>query len=435
MPAIATSKFRIHNAEQFKEAFDETSNTIMYLFVGRNQAFPDDNSPPTPVNSTANVEFTPWRDMIGAKRIQASDVTHAISRYNWTSGNIYDYYDDQDTNLIESDDFYVITDDYNIYKCLWNAGATASTTKPTGTSTSKFTTADGYIWKYMYTVSTASALKFLTNDYIPVQTLSSDDGSDQWDVQSAAVDGGIDVIEVTSGGSGYTDGANTIATITGDGTGATANVTVDASNVVTAVTVTSVGSGYTSANVQITGGGGTGALATAIIGPKGGHGANAVEELGGKYIMLNVRLDGGEANTITTANEFRQVGIVRDPFDFGTSSRGITSNYRQTFRYTLGSVSGTFSADEIISDGASNTAVVVEYDSTNQYLYTLKPLPNDFANASSISGGTSNATATIIAINTPGLQPYSGDIIYFENRVPIARAEDQIEDIKLVIQF
>lgn len=435
MPAIATSKFRVHNAEQFKEAFDEASNTIMYLFVGRNEAFPDDNSPPTPVNSTANVEFTPWRQMIGAKRVQASDVTHAIPRYNWTSGTVYDYYDDQDTNLIENDDFYVITEDYNVYKCLWNAGGTTSTTKPTGTSTSKFTTADGYIWKYMYTVSTASALKFLTNDYIPVQTLASDDGSDQWDIQSAAVDGGIDVIRVTSGGSGYTDGPNTIATITGDGTGATANVTVDASNVVTAVTVTSVGSGYTSANVQITGGGGTGALATAIIGPKGGHGANAIEELGGKYIMLNVRLDGSEANTITTANEFRQVGIVRDPLDYGTSNRGITSNYRQTFRYTIGSVSGTFSADEIVSDGGSNTAVVVEYDATNQYLYTLKPLPNDFANAATISGGTSNATATIVAINTPGLQPYSGDIIYFENRVPIARAEDQIEDIKLVIQF
>ena len=196
MPAIATSKFRVHNAEQFKEAFDETSNTIMYFFVGRNEAFPDDNSPPTPVNSTANVEFTPWRQMMGAKRVQASDVTHAIPRYDWTSGTVYDYYDDQDTNLIESDDFYVITEDYNVYKCLWNADGGASTTKPTGTSTSKFTAADGYIWKYMYTVSTANALKFLTNDYIPVQTLASDDGSDQWDIQSAAVDGGIDAASV-----------------------------------------------------------------------------------------------------------------------------------------------------------------------------------------------------------------------------------------------
>jgi hypothetical protein len=52
-----------------------------------------------------------------------------------------------------------------------------------------------------------------------------------------------------------------------------------------------------------------------------------------------------------------------------------------------------------------------------------------------VTGGTSGATGTIAAITTPGLQPYSGDIIYVENRVPISRADDQIEDVKLIIQF
>ena len=219
MASIVTSKFRVHNAQQFVESFSEAANTTMYLFVGKNTAFPDDNNPPTPVNSTANIEFTPWRDMFGAKRIQSTDVTHAIERYNWTSGTVYDAYDDQDTNLLD-DDFYVLTEDYNVYKCLFNAGGTASTTKPTGVSTLQFTTADGYIWKYMYTVTTSNALKFLTNDYIPVQTLAADDGSDQWDVQAAAVDGGIHVIKVTAGGSGYATAP--AVTITGDGTGATA---------------------------------------------------------------------------------------------------------------------------------------------------------------------------------------------------------------------
>ena len=105
MASIVTSKFRVHNAQQFVESFSEASNTTMYLFVGKNTAFPDDNNPPTPVNSTANIEFTPWRDMYGAKRIQSTDVTHAIERYNWTSGTVYDAYDDQDTNLLD-DDFY-----------------------------------------------------------------------------------------------------------------------------------------------------------------------------------------------------------------------------------------------------------------------------------------------------------------------------------------
>ena len=55
MASIVTSKFRVHNAQQFAESFSEASNTIMYLFIGKNTAFPDDNNPPTPVNSTATL--------------------------------------------------------------------------------------------------------------------------------------------------------------------------------------------------------------------------------------------------------------------------------------------------------------------------------------------------------------------------------------------
>lgn len=425
MASLVTSKFRVHNAQQFAEAFSETSNTIMYLFIGKNTSFPNDNSPPTPINSTANIEYTPWRDMYAAKRITTADVTHAIERYNWTSGTVYDQYDDQDTNLLD-DDFYVMTEDYNVYKCLFNAGATASTTKPTGVSTSPFTAADGYIWKYMYTVTTAKALKFLTNDYIPVQTLTSDGGEDQWDVQTAAVDGGIHVVKVTAGGSGYATAP--AVTITGDGTGATANSTITA-NVVTSVTITNAGTGYTRATVSFASGA---AAATAIISPKGGHGSDAVEELGGKFIMLNVRLDGTESNTFSTANEFRQVGIIRDPYLYGTTTRAVASSFRQSFKYQLSSISGTFTVDETITSG-SNTASLIEF--TTPDLFTTLPVHLPFANTASVAGGTSGATGTIAAITTPGLQPYSGDIIYVENRVPISRADDQIEDVKLVVQF
>jgi hypothetical protein len=425
MPSIVTSKFRVHNAQQFVESFSEASNTIMYLFVGKNTAFPDDNSPPTPVNSTANIEFTPWRDMYGAKRIQSSDVSHAIPRYNWATGTVYVAYDDQSTSLI-SDTFYVMTEDYNVYKCLFNNGGAGSTTKPTGVSTSQFTTADGYVWKYMYTVTTANALKFLTTDYIPVQTLTSDGGEDQWDVQAAAVNGAINVIKVTAGGSGYSTAP--AVTITGDGTGATANSTIVA-NTVTAVTITNAGTGYTRATVSFASGAAT---ATAIISPKGGHGADAVEELGGKYVIINTRLEGSESNTISTANEFRQVGLVRDPFLYGTTTRATGTSYRQTFRYTLGGITGTFTRDETVTSG-SNTASVVEFTTPN--LFVTRPINFGFANAATITGGTSGATATIIANSTPSLEAYTGDLLYVENRVPISRASDQIEDVKLIIQF
>lgn len=422
MPAIATSKFRVHNAEQFLEAFSEAANTIMYLYIGGTSPFTDDFNPPTPTNSTANIEFIPWRDSIAAKRIQSTDVVHVIDRYDWTTGTVYDQYDDQDTNILD-DDFYVLTDDFNVYKCLFNNGALTSTIKPTGTSTSAATLADGYKWKYMYTISTSDALKFLTNDYMSVRTDNT--------VAGAAVDGGLDTVLVTAGGSSF-GSAPTVA-IVGDGTGATAtaNITGDA---VSSVTITAAGSGYTFATVSFSGGGGSGAAARAILPPKGGHGKNAIEELGGKFIMINVRLDGTEANTISTANDFRKIGLIRDPFEFGTETRGLATNYRQTFRYTVADANASFSLDETVTSG-SNTATVVEWDNTNKHLFVNMPLPLAFANGATVTGGSSAATGTISAISNPGLAPYTGDVLYVENRSPISRANDQIEDVKLVIEF
>ena len=62
MPALVTNKYRIHNAKQFVEAFDEVSttsgaavsdasgllNTNMYLFIGKTTAWSDDTAPPSP---------------------------------------------------------------------------------------------------------------------------------------------------------------------------------------------------------------------------------------------------------------------------------------------------------------------------------------------------------------------------------------------------
>jgi hypothetical protein len=432
MSSIVTSKFRIHNAEQFVEAFDEAANSVIYLSIGKNTSFPNDNVPPVPINSTANIEFSPWRDMFGVKRVTPSDVSHVVPRYNWTSGTVYTQYDDQATNILD-DSFYVITDEFNVYKCLSNGGGASSTSKPTGKGTVEFKLPDNYIWKYMYTVSTSKALKFLTNDYLPVQTLDSDDGTDQWSVQQNAIDGGIHFITVTSGGSGYTSAPN--VAIIGDGTGATANATV-VSNTVTSIDILTPGTGYTTASVVVSGGGASAdATARAIISPKNGHGSDATEELGGKFVMLNVRLDGNEANTISTANEFRQVSLVRDPYLYGTSDRAFALLYRQTYKYTVSGVSGTFTLDEEVQDAGSNSAFVVEWKSATSELFTTVPLNLEFANGAFLTGQSSGATATIAAIDTPGLEPYTGDLLYIENRVPIARSDDQIEDVKLVIQF
>lgn len=431
MPSAIANKFRIHNAQQFKEAFDEASNTTIYFYIGGPSAFSNDSSPPTPILTTANIEYTPWDDMVAMKRVQASEVSHVIPRYNWTANTVYVAYDDK-TTILTTNQFYVINDDYDVFKCLDNNGGVQSSykpTKPVGSVTSPFTTSDGYLWKYMYHVTTGDALKFLTTSYMPVKYLESDDSSDQWDVQQAAVDGAIHRIKVTNGGTGYVSAPTVV--ISGDGTGANATAVLSG-NSVSSITMNSIGSGYTRAVVSFSGGSGANAAATAIISPKGGHGSNPIEELAGIYILVNTRLDGTESSTFSVENEFRKIGLIRDPYLYGTSTRAYGSVYRQTFRYTLSGLTGTFSTDQTATSG-SNTSTVVEWDSSNNYLYCTSSYPSDFANSSVIS--TSSGTGTIIAISNPGIQRYSGDILYVENRSPIHRAADQIEDVKLIVEF
>jgi len=52
---------------------------------------------------------------------------------------------------------------------------------------------------------------------------------------------------------------------------------------------------------------------TVIIPPKGGHGANAHYELGAYAVGFSVKLSNTEGNTISSDNDYRQIGIIHNP--------------------------------------------------------------------------------------------------------------------------
>ena len=485
MAAIITNKFRINNAEQFVESFSESAATTYYLFIGRSHSWATDTdgqgrsinegtdaSPPTP-NDDITSEFYNYDDMLGAKLLTSSDVSHVIPRRNWTTGTTYDMYEHNisssnaansgATNLFDSN-FFVMNSSFAVYKVIENDGATASTVEPTSTSNSIFETSDGYRWKYMYSLTSSETLNFMSTDFIHVSTDST--------VSAAAVDGALDTILVVAGGSSFTTSSgSTISAIPirGDGTGGIASVTISSGAVATA-TVTTAGSGYTFAYIRdadiITatnaGGAGSGANLNVIIPPKGGHGSNAVKELGGFFVMLNKSLVGVEGTSdIGVGNDFRRIGLLRDPTNFGTTTVASATTRRQIYAVKFASVSGTFTADEEINQ-ASTGAVgkVVEFDSTNLILYYYQTRFPDcgidsnanltaFSGANAITGQSSSASATPDTSNSntvnavefssgyanPELAYDSGDIIYVEERSPITRASDQTENVKLIIEF
>ena len=522
MPGIVTRRFRLHNAEQFQEAFGEAASTNMYLFIARISAWPDDNNPPTPTDSVQETDYNSWKKMLAAKRVQSADVTFTIPRYNWTAGKVYREYSNLSTTLHDtpasSNGMYVASSTFDVYKCLFNNKGTASTVAPTGTSTSTLVTADGYHWKYMYTVDAGNALKFLSNSWQPVKTLASDDGSAQWDVQTTAANGAIDIVDVTAFGNSYLTQSGTLAavadgdtmtlssgasgtdniyngsalyiasglgsgqvreitdyvgatkvvqlkttysttpntsstyavgplvSITGDGTGATAyaNVVIGGANgnTVNYVNMISVGSKYSEAAIAITANTshGSGATATPYIAPPGGHGSDAMSELAGHNVVLNVQLDGSEGNTFPIVNDFRTLGILKDPL-LANGSIASGTSYDITTKLTLTSVSngGRYTTDETITGGTSAaTGKFVSFANTNSANTTgiVRVIDTDGTfTTETITGGSSSVTATVASIAAKSLQPYTGDVIYTENRGPISRADDQIEDIKLIVKF
>ena len=485
MAAIITNKFRINNAEQFVESFSETASETYYLFIGRAHSWATDAdvqgnsinegtdaSPPTP-NDDVTSEFYNYDDMLGAKLIASTDVSHCIPRRNWTTGTTYDMYEHNigssnaansgATNLFDST--YVVMNSSNaVYKVIENDGATASTVEPTSTSNSIFETSDGYRWKYMYSLTSAETLNFMSTDFIHVSTDST--------VTAAAVDGALDTILVVAGGSSYNvSSGSTISAIPirGDGSSGVASVVIS-SGAIASATVTTAGTGYTFAYIRTAdiiaatnaGGAGSGDNLNVIIPPKGGHGKDAVKELGGFYIMLNKSLVGVEGTSdIGVGNDFRRIGLLKDPTNFGTTTVASATTRRQIYATIFSSVSGTFTPDEEINQASTGAvAKVIEFDSTNKILYYYQTRFPDvgtdtngnltaLSGANAITGQSSSASATpntssSATVNgvtfasgyaNPELAYDSGDIIYVEERSPITRASDQTENVKLIIEF
>ena len=253
-------------------------------------------------------------------------------------------------------------------------------------------------------------------------------------------------------------GESGVSTVQAGGSGYTfATVSLAGTNIYTDASTTSLISGST----LTTWNSATAGEISPVISPPVGHGFDAVSELGGHFVILNTKFEQEEGNDITVANDFRQVGIVKNPTQYNSSTLFSSATARQTFATYIPSPSGDYEIDEKITQtttGAVNR--VVEWDATNNILYFLQQRFSDygvdssgnsvaFSGANVITGANSSVTGTpsstasetvdSIAFTSgyanPELHPDSGEIIYIENRRPISRASDQTEDIKIIVEF
>ena len=305
--------------------------------------------------------------------------------------------------------------------------------------------------------------------------------------------GTIDAIAIVSGG--YSYGVANI-TITGDGTGAEAIAEIDpVTNKIIKVHITNRGEGYTYANVAIIGNG-NGAQLRAIIAPYGGHGKNSPEELYAKSLMFYSNISTDLNQGVEVANDYRQVGIIRNPrvfdgyekfqgsigsacyiiqapFDTDKFSKDVDVYIERvtqppiewvpSLSMKVGDfifyedriysviVSGIGSSDAPISVSGSeiNGLAVIQYVgstkakkryrivSINSESALIQSLDNDEprVNDTFIKVTNREDTFTALSIGYPTVDKYSGQLMYIDNKQGFTPSADETITLRTIIKF
>lgn len=474
------------------------SESNYYFFLGKPLEW--DGSPDTPIDTQPYINDV-RQNLVILKKIQPSDCKFMVPSRYWSDGAIYDYYDDsygktvtypissrtgailygnfdltefgqgwlvEDTNIsptphvifgatvvsadatsitlsnvptgdpteikitcvtassypsLENADFYVINNSNQVYKCLDNNGGGNSTVEPTTTSGEPVTSLDGYRWKYLFTVPTSVMEDFGSSTEIPI-------GEAGW-----ASSLGIFKAVVMHSGTGYTTAT---ATITGDGSAATAEVVI-VDGGVSEVNMTDFGVGYNWATITITGDG-TGAAVRAVLAPSGGHGASPQRELFSKALRLSTTFvyEDDTNQGFVVDNEYRQTGIIKDPLIFGEPTKYTGASASPCFVVTGDFAYADVADDDILTDSNGKRYVVVAKPVSDPDPDPVSLLVQSIDNATPtvdlvVMYGLTNATLS--EVTPPDIDKYTGAILYVDNRGGYQVTAEEAVSLKSTLRF
>ena len=446
----------------------------VFVAIGRRADWDDEQAPPTAGITDADHPIT-FSQFTTLKRVSSGNFRLAVKRYNWTSGSVYDAYDSTKDPLAVSGDplaytnpFYVFTDDLNLYKCLDNNAGGQSTIMPTATSTTPFTTADDYVWKFMATLD-ADAVYFLTADYVPVRYKLTDDGTQQWDVQQAAVAGSLSGVKILANTDTNGDFPGTpVVTLTGGspGTPAVGYAVMDVDDKLVQVLLSNYGAGYDASErvdvvvrAQAAATPGSEAVVDSItIDGSGTITGLTASPAGSGYTSGAILLLVDPTNTPTTVADIDVVlGGSNEVTGFTINDGG--AGYSDDVRgYIISGTSGAVGIGvlapkeghgyNIVTELAANTAIIqVRLSEESDYL--LVDDGNEFRQVALVTDVVDKTTLEP-AYNTIYIGPdhpnwgnateneiddVTGHILYLNNITPVERSIGQEEDLKIAITF
>jgi hypothetical protein len=485
MTSIITDAMRIRNAKCFLEDISETGNT--YIFMGRPQPWTNDSSPPDALGSFQE-QSEIYQSITSYKSVVPDNVYPVTYRFDWSDGIRYKMFDDTLTPSSQEIPegtyaYYVMNSTYDVYLCLYNGtnpdnpNGVLTIDEPTGQSPVPFVGPnDGYIWKYLYTLSSESIDNHLTSTYLPVE-----------DSPITPTSGEIVVVYNTTSGSGMS--SNTPSTpyyycnVVGDGTGAVVRFIIN-NGFMSSIEVVRNGSGYTFASIDIVDGRIYNSLSNLdnqtngisisgvkpsfrlILPPPGGYTKDTMVVLSAYYLSVNVQvrygyeIAGGDVGFFS-GMKFRQYGLINTPkLVDGSPLSG--SNYVGCYAVKLAAGAGDYVFGETITQsvgGQLTSGYVVHWDSDNNILFYIQTQLLHSVNGSiirftsnqQVNGVTSGTSRTpdigftgdvssagvsfVDGYFTPLVGPNSGDILYLNNIQPVQRGTDQIENLKFIVQY
>ena len=522
MSAVVTDQFRIVNANNFVDSVVSNPNDSYYVFLGLVNPAPKtigfgrtDNWNSNIPNPTDNLQYSGhYRDTaIFGKKITGSNIRRLIRKVAWVSNTSYDMYrhdysistptPNSNTSRLYDSNYYVINSDYKVYICIDNGSSGVNPKGNKSQDEPKFTdlepsaagvSGDGYIWKYLFSVSPSDIVKFDSTEYVVVPN----DWKTSTDSQIVSIreagDSSINFNQIkkvyieNAGSGGYTSGT---ADIVGDGSGA--KVLITATNgVITSAVVTSGGSGYTYGIVDLGSLQPSGTISNPaklipIIPPSKGHGYDLYSELGTDKVLIYARFD-DSTKDFPTDTQFSQVGIIKNPTTFSSDITFQENQYSSLYAIKLNS---DFVAPQSLqigvemkqtrTDGKVAFGYVASYDSETKVLKYFRdrslyfhpstydetdyrddnrsPKIYDFessTNAIQPFNGSIDTTfgqsfpenkitvgSKVIDLGVsftnglanPEINKKTGDIIYIDNRPLVERDIRQKEDVKIILEF
>jgi len=272
-----------------------------YITFGKFNNWPDDSNPPVPNTSIQSSFYDVSSNMLVGKKLAPTDFAYMANKYVWSSGTVYNYYTHTDPAIF-SEQYYVVTSKNRVYKCLFNNFGAPSTVEPSLTlNTGDFNTADGYKWKYLYSIDSLSNKKFTTTTYIPIIPNQS--------VTNFAENGAIHVLLVDNPGQGYISANGSIVS------------TIDTQTFqISNSGSSSISGSYNGSTMYIYGGSGLGATSTVT---------NYVVNTTGKFVFTNSSIPGTDSTSLFSITP--RVSVVGD----GQNHRALT-----TVDPTTGSITG-----------------------------------------------------------------------------------------------